>query len=134
MKLILDTNAYSALLQGHAEVASRIRSAQAIGVSTIVLGELLAGFRHGSKESANRLALEQFLASRYVEVLLVTRVTAEHFASIWSELRSKGRPIPTNDMWIAAHGREHSAEILSFDRHFQDVAGLLWSDPSDSLR
>ena len=129
MRLLLDTNAYTALMRGHEGVASRVRQAQSIGMSVIVLGELLAGFRHGTKESENRHRLSRFLTDRFVEQLPVTRATAEHFASIWAELRSLGRPIPANDVWIAAHGREHSAELVSFDKHFREVAGLLWFDP-----
>ena len=42
-------------------------------------------------------------------------------------LRRKGRPIPTNDIWIAAHAMESGADLVSADRHFEEVDGLAWT-------
>ncbi len=130
MTLLLDTNAYTALVRGQSTVASRVRSARRVLLSMIVLGELLAGFRGGSRRRENLRTLDEFLRNPYFELLPVTRATAECFASIWSELRARGRPIPTNDIWIAAHAMETGAELISFDRHFDEVDGLLWFEPT----
>ena len=127
MKILLDTNAYSAAVRGDKRVIRRIRDAETIYLSMVVIGELLAGFRHGRREAMNRERLSFFLEDPDVKPLPILYETAEHFAGIWSELRSKGRPIPTNDMWIAAHARQVGAELLTFDRHFGEVGGLLWS-------
>lgn len=62
-------------------------------------------------------------------MLPVSRRTADHFAAIFTSLRRKGRPIPTNDVWIAAHAMEWNAELISFDRHFAEVEGIAWIDP-----
>ena len=43
-----------------------------------------------------------------------------------SSLRAKGRPIPTNDIWIAAHAMETGADLVSADRHFEHVDGIAW--------
>lgn len=129
MKVLLDTNAYTALLRGHAGVADRVRRADQVLLSTVVAGELLFGFRHGSRYEANRRELEEFLDSPYVSLLDVTWVTAERFGRIAAALRRKGRPLPTNDIWIAAHALESGADLLSFDRHFEQVDGLPWVLP-----
>ncbi len=129
MKVLLDTNAYTALLRGHAGVADRVRRADQVLLSTVVAGELLFGFRHGSRYEANRRELEEFLDSPYVSRLDVTWVTAERFGRITAALRRKGRPLPTNDIWIAAHALESGADLLSFDRHFEQVDGLPWVLP-----
>jgi tRNA(fMet)-specific endonuclease VapC len=42
-------------------------------------------------------------------------------------LRRKGKPMPTNDIWIAAHAMESGAELLSFDRHLEHIDGLVWT-------
>jgi tRNA(fMet)-specific endonuclease VapC len=60
----------------------------------------------------------------------VTYTTADRFGRVAAALRAKGRPIPTNDMWIAAHAMETGAELLSFDQHFEAVDGLAWALPS----
>jgi tRNA(fMet)-specific endonuclease VapC len=129
VKVLLDTNAYTALLRGHAGVADRVRRADQVLLSTVVAGELLFGFRHGSRYEANRRELEEFLDSPYVSLLDVTWVTAERFGRIAAALRRKGRPLPTNDIWIAAHALESGADLLSFDRHFEQVDGLPWVLP-----
>lgn len=41
-------------------------------------------------------------------------------------LRAKGRPIPTNDVWIAAHAMETGADLVSADGHFEHVDGIAW--------
>ena len=127
--ILLDSNAYTALLQGHQEVVDRVRGASRVFFSMVVIGELLAGFRFGSRRGENLRVLEEFLRTPRFETVPVTRATAERFALIWSELRAKGRPIPSNDIWIAAHAMETGAELISFDHHFEQVGGLLWFRP-----
>jgi tRNA(fMet)-specific endonuclease VapC len=129
MKVLLDTNAYTALFRGHAGVADRVRRADQVLVSAVVAGELMFGFRNGSRYEANRRELEDFLLTAYVVLLPVTVVTADRFGRIAAALRRKGRPIPTNDIWIAAHAMESGAELLSFDQHFEEVDGIAWVEP-----
>ena len=129
MRVLLDTNAYTALFRGHDGVVDRVRRADHVLVSTVVAGELLFGFRNGSRFEANRRELEDFLASPYVELLTVTLVTSDRFGRIAAALRRKGRPIPTNDIWIAAHAMESGAELLSFDQHFEEIDGIAWVQP-----
>lgn len=126
MKLLLDTNAYSAFMRGHPDVVTRVRRAEHVILSTIVVGELLIGFRAGKRLRKNLAELESFLDSPYVTLAPVTYTTADRFGRIAATLRAKGRPIPTNDIWIAAHAMETGAELLSFDRHFDAVDGLAW--------
>ena len=124
MRILLDTNVYAALLRGDRAVAGRVRGSERVYLSTIVLGELQFGFRNGSRYARNQQELDEFLANPYVEVLPVTPTTAERFGRTAAYLRRKGRPIPTNDVWIAAHALESGADLLSFDRHFEEVVGL----------
>jgi tRNA(fMet)-specific endonuclease VapC len=62
VKVLLDTNAYSALRRGHELVADRVRNAEEVLVSIVVVGELLFGFRNGSRYEENAQALRAFLA------------------------------------------------------------------------
>lgn len=130
MRILLDTNAYSALMRGHEEVAERVRRAERIVFSTVVAGELLLGFRLGARFKRNMAEFDAFLENPYVNVVPVTLTTADRFARIAAGLRAKGRPIPTNDIWIAAHAMETGAELMSFDTHFEAVEGLVWVVPS----
>lgn len=126
MKVLLDTNAYSELKRGHGKLADRIRRSSHVFVSAVVAGELLHGFRRGTSFERNRTELEQFLARSRVSLVEVDLETADRFGRIASRLRQQGKPIPTNDIWIAAHAMQHGAELLSFDGHFVHVDGLAW--------
>ena len=126
MRLVLDTNAYSALMRGEQEIASRIRGAKQILLSAIVVGELFYGFRYGSRYDLNLAEFREFIRNPLVRLLPVSFVTAELFGHISAELRSRGALIPSNDIWIAAHAIETDSDLLSYDRHFERVQGLSW--------
>ena len=131
MKVLLDTNAYTALFRGHAGVARIVRQAEEVLLSPIVAGELLFGFRHGTRYEANRRELDAFLDNPFVRRLDLTMVTADRFGRLAAALRKKGRPVPSNDLWIAAHAMETGADLLSFDRHFAEIDGLAWVLPEE---
>ncbi len=122
--ILLDTNAYTAFMLGVAEVVEVVAHAEKLYVSSVVLGELLAGFAAGTREPKNRAELARFLDSPRVEVLPVTALTADSYSLVFVGLRRKGQPIPTNDLWIAASALEHGAALLTRDAHFSQVDGL----------
>lgn len=124
MRVLLDTNAYSALKRGHDGVAALVRRSDEVLFSTVVAGELLYGFRNGNKFTNNRRELDAFLASPFVTLVPVSLATADRFSRIVIGLKAKGKPIPTNDIWIAAQAMETGAELVSFDHHFEWVDGL----------
>ena len=127
MRRLLDTNAYAALKRGHPETADLVRASSELSFSMVVVGELLFGFRSGTRYEKNARELDEFLADPRVHLLPVTRTTADRFGRIASTLRKAGTPIPTNDIWIAAHALESGAELVTFDDHFQAIAGLVWT-------
>jgi predicted nucleic acid-binding protein len=120
----VDTNAYVAFKRGDANVIEVFRQTQSIVLSTVVLGELFAGFLGGTREADNRKELGQFLGSPRVRITAITQSTAEAYARVFTELRRKGRPIPSNDLWIAATALEVGAPLLTFDGHFAAIEGL----------
>ncbi len=124
MKTLLDTNAYSAFQRGHEFVVDRVRSSEEVLLPMVVVGELLYGFWNGSRYEENTLALRSFVEDPNVRLLPITWNTADLFGIISTVLRKKGRPIPTNDIWIAAHAVEARADLLSSDPHFGNVDGL----------
>jgi tRNA(fMet)-specific endonuclease VapC len=122
--ILLDTNAYAAFMLGLDEVIEVVANAEKLLLNSVVLGELLAGFAAGTREPKNRAELASFLDSPRVEVLPVTAQTADSYALVYVGLRRKGRPIPTNDLWIAASALEHGAALLTRDDHFSHIDGL----------
>lgn len=124
-QVLLDTNAYAAFKRGEEEAIEILRRAQAIGISSIVLGELLSGFAAGRKQAENRRELSGLLESPRVTVISVDRDTSEFYSVVYLGLRRKGKPIPTNDLWIAACALQHGMAVFSYDRHFAEVPGLI---------
>ena len=124
-KILLDTNAYAAFKNGNTDAIEIIRLAEKIGISSIVLGELLAGFILGDREKLNRKELSEFLCSPRVTLLLIDNETSEYYARIFQQLRRKGQPIPTNDLWIAATSIQHGFTIFTYDKHFLDIDNLI---------
>ena len=122
--LLLDTNAYAKYLRGDPRILEALSGAGLVHMSVFVLGELLAGFRAGTREKANREILERFLAKPAVRVLDATRETADCFGLIKSSLKRAGQPIPLNDVWIAAHALETGSVLVTYDAHFAAVPGL----------
>ena len=126
MRILLDSNAYSNLKRGHRRVAEIVRSAERILVPHVVIGELLFGFRNGARPERNTRELHAFLDGPYVSIAAMGLTTSDRYARIATALRARGRPIPTNDIWVAAHTMETGADLVSFDRHFDHVEGLAW--------
>ncbi len=98
------------------------------GLSTVVIGELLAGFRCGKRMVENHHELEKFLDSPRVVTLAIDEETAEFYARIFRELREKGKPVPTNDLWIAATAMQHGYALATHDTHFSTISGIITVD------
>ncbi len=124
-RILLDTSAYSAIQRGDSRLRSPVQHATSVYLTSVVLGELLAGFRQGGRDHDNRALLSDFLASQRVEVLSVDEETADRYAAIRDYLRGQGQPIPTNDLWIAASAVQHGLRILTLDDHFRRVPHIL---------
>ena len=123
--LHIDTNIYSRAMVGDPEVARILRLSDRIYISAVVIGELLSGFKTGTRERRNREQLFRFLDSPRVTIVNIGAGTADHYSSIYMELRKAGTPVPSNDMWIAAAAMESGSYLFSMDKHFDQVPGLL---------
>lgn len=123
-RLLIDTNIYSYALRGDDGVVEVLKKAEHIGISVISIGELLSGFKGGGKEKKNREELEVFLDSPRVVVYPVDEGTSEFYAEIINNLRSVGRPVPTNDIWIAAVAFQNGLRLFTKDEHFKVIDGL----------
>ena len=119
--MIVDTNALSAAADADPAVLALLARAEQMAIPVIVLGE----YRYGIAQSRKRASYESWLTGllRDCLVLDVNEPTTQHYAQIVLELKRLGKPIPTNDLWIAALCRQHSLPLLSRDRHFDWVAG-----------
>ena len=123
--ILIDTNAYVAFKSNKHNIIEVFQQAKSLAMSPIVIGELLSGFACGTKTKKNRDELQQFLQSSRVRLFSLTSDTANFYSHIYFSLRTKGKPIPTNDMWIAAQALENGCVLCSFDKHFKMIDGLI---------
>lgn len=127
MKILLDTGAYVMFKQNITDAVEIIVRAELILISPIVLGELMFGFRNGTRFKKNMGELNNFLEHEIVELLQIGEITSDRYSRIAAKLKSKGTPIPTNDIWIVAQAIEYGAELITSDRHFEKIDGLVYT-------
>ena len=127
MKILLDTSAYVGFKRNVDAVVEIIVNSETILFSPVVLGELMFGFRNGLKFEENMNDLNKFIQHEAVDFVPVGKITSDRYSRIAAQLRSQGTPIPTNDIWIAAQTMEHGAELITSDRHFENIGGLVYT-------
>jgi len=121
MRLALDVNRYTDYCRDVPVAVETLQRADRIFLAFIVLGELRAGFRLGTRQRENERALGEFLQSPRVEVLYADEATTHFYADLFAELRRAGTPVPTNNLWIAALVVQHDLTLFTRDRHFERV-------------
>jgi tRNA(fMet)-specific endonuclease VapC len=121
-KLLLDTNVVVASFRQDPGAQQALYEAEALLIPVVVVGELVFGALHGGQTEKEMARIDALLTGG--EVLNCDLETAHHYAEVKTHLRRKGRPIPENDLWIAALARQHDATVASRDVHFDAVPGL----------
>jgi tRNA(fMet)-specific endonuclease VapC len=124
-RVLIDTNVYSAFMQNANQIVSAFQKLDYIAIDITVLGELFSGFSSGNREKQNRNELEQFINTPRVVILNHDPTTAEFYSQIIKNLKKKGTPIPTNDIWIAATSMQHGLWLFTMDRHFTNIPGIM---------
>ncbi len=119
---MVDTNALSAAADGNPAVFAMFARAEQVVLPVVVLGE----YRYGIAQSRHKARYKRWLEGLIVDcrVLDIDEGTTHHYAAVNIELREVGKPIPTNDLWIAALCRQHVLPVLSRDKHFDLVPGI----------
>lgn len=114
-------------MRGDERVVAVIDAAEWVGLPTVVLGELHAGFLAGAQRARNEHELASFLGHPSVERLDVDDEVARVYAEIVVALRRRGTPLPTNDVWVAATAARAGATLVAYDAHFSEIdrVGLL---------
>jgi predicted nucleic acid-binding protein len=98
-----------------------VDGAEWIGLPSVAIGELWAGFLGGSQLQRNAAELRAFLAHPAVEEIPIDRDVARVYGEIVLDLRRAGTPLPTNDVWIAAAAASAGATVVTFDGHFESI-------------
>lgn len=119
---LLDTNVAIAVLESEVDLEHRRGSRFNAFLNTIVLGELLFGAEKSRRVMENVRRVEKLTA--LCPVLPCDAQTARHYGKVRKSLLDKGRPIPENDLWIAASAWRFGLTLVTRDSHFREVEGL----------
>jgi len=119
---LLDTNVIIALFRDDNKVRDRIAASPEVFVPAIAVGELYYGAQHSAHVEENIKQVREFAANS--TVLACDSATAEYYGQIKNRLKTRGRPLPENDVWIAAIARQYSLTVVTRDQHFREIDGL----------
>jgi tRNA(fMet)-specific endonuclease VapC len=121
-RFLIDTNIIIALFANDPAVHEHLAEDIEVFAPAIVLGELYYGAHKYSRVKENIARINEFASQ--CAVLFTDLVAAQWYAQIKYGLRRKGRPIPENDIWIAAIALQYDLILVTRDNHFQDIEGL----------
>ncbi len=121
-ELVLDINIVIAILNQQSNVVQNLQSVETFYLPITVVGELLFGAKNSSKSNEN-IPKVWALINR-CEIINSNLLIAEEYATIRKELKNKGKPIPENDIWIAAACRTNHLPLATRDKHFQNIERL----------
>lgn len=125
--ILLDTNAISYFLSGVNKLLKIFEKSNIVNISVISIGELIYGFKAGTRELLNKQTLDEKLTDPKIKIVKVTKTTAEIYGELKFTLKKLGTPIPDNDIWIAAQAIETDSTLITYDDHFLKIKGLkLW--------
>ena len=120
---LVDTNVVIALFDQNPAVLAELANAQAVFTASVVLGELYYGALHSAQVVANTARVTAFAGKNVV--LACDELTAQYYGQVKAKLRVKGKPIPENDIWIAALALQYQLTLATWDGHFDEVDGLV---------
>lgn len=122
--IALDTNRVRDWVDGDRAVIELLETVDDLFIPFFVVAELRVGFAGGDRRAANERKLLSFLSVPGVSVLMPDMATTHHYAAVWRALKRIGKPIPNNDVWIAALCVQHGVPLYTRDRHFGHVPDL----------
>ena len=121
-KCVLDTNIVIGIFAADNKILKKLKSDSQIFIPGIVLGELFYGAMLSTQVKENVKRIEELAQS--CPVLNCDGQTSFIYGKIKSGLKLKGKPIPENDIWIAALSIQHKIKLISRDSHFSFIDGL----------
>ena len=125
-RFLLDTNIIIALLDGEESVLSNIDLAPEVFIPAVALGELFFGAAKSGRPAENTAGVERFATGR--AIVSTDLEVAREYGRLKHSLKQKGRPLPENDIWIAAAAKCHGMVLVTRDRHFLEVEDLRTED------
>lgn len=121
-KYLLDTNIIILLFANDKDILKNLSKASEVFIPNIAVGELYYGACKSTHSKENIERINKFIECN--TILTCDAETAWYYGKIKSELKFKGKPIPENDIWIAATSLQHNLFLVTRDTHFKEVEKL----------
>ena len=121
-KFLLDTNIIAAWLNGEVAIANKIDKAKEVHIPIIVVGELYYGALCSIHVNKNIRGIQNI--TNHYNVLFIDEETTLAYGNIKAALRKKGKPIPENDIWIAAIAQRYELIVATRDKHFNEIESV----------
>lgn len=122
MRWIPDTNVVIDIFNNKQDTIALLSGYQAVYLPITVCGELLFGAKNSAKSHDNELKCHSFISN--CNLLNINELIAEEYAIIRKALKDKGRPIPENDIWIAATCVVNNIPLATLDSDFKHITNL----------
>lgn len=119
---ILDSNIVIDFFSGKKDVVKLVTQLEQVFITSVILGELYVGIFRISNKAKHLKKLENFLS--LCTILNIDSTTSQLFGQTVAALYKKGKPIPTNDVWIAASAQQHNLPLMTNDKHFKEIEDL----------
>lgn len=120
--VLVDTNVVVAYFRGEQNLHSLFSDAVLLSLPWVVLGELYYGAQRAQRRQEQLAYIRDLLTCTVV--LFPDHDTAASYAQVKAELAHLGKPIPDNDLWIAALARQLDLPLATRDAHFAQVPRL----------
>lgn len=119
---LLDTNIVIRMFSGEPTIQEKMQYETTVFLASPVIGELYYGAQKSDKVTENLHRINMFVEEHIF--LPCDLETAQWYGIIKNQLQRKGRPIPDNDIWIAAIAMQHGLVLVTRDAHFDEVEAL----------
>ncbi|MCZ7402075.1 MAG: type II toxin-antitoxin system VapC family toxin [Candidatus Methanoperedens sp.] len=125
-RFILDTNIVIAIFSGETSIKEHLLKADEVFISSTVLGELYFGAFKSKRSKTNLKRISDFAESN--SILICDKDTAYQYGIVKNKLLVKGKPIPENDIWIAAVAMQNNLILVTRDGHFDEIDDLKYEN------
>jgi tRNA(fMet)-specific endonuclease VapC len=119
---LLDTNIIIGLFAKDKKIINHLLKVKSVFIPSIVIGELFYGANNSIKIKANVEKINQLHSES--NVLDITSITGDYYGQVKKDLKTKGTPIPENDIWIAAIALQYGLTLATRDKHFGKIEGI----------
>lgn len=121
-KCLLDTSIIIHAFKQNNTIAERLDKISEIFVPIEVVGELCYGAYKSANPTKHLGQINSFLLN--CKIISPDRTTADVYGNIKTALMQKGKPIPENDIWIAAIAQQHEIPLFTTDNHFSEISSI----------